>query len=123
MVRLNFPGIPVYMNGRNYCIPSLSTRQYRDFQSILEDPPAPAEGEKAAAYLVRVAEAFIPVIGTAIRRNYPEVTNDDLADWLDGTTLMEAWKATQGASGMKPVTEGEAPPATAEPTGAGSTDK
>jgi hypothetical protein len=123
MERLKFPGVPVYMNGRNYAIPSLSTRQYRDFQSILENPPAPDEGEKAAAYLVRVADAFIPVIGTAIRRNYPEVTDDELADWLDGTTLMEAWKATQGASGMKPVTEGEEAPATAEPTGDGSTVK
>ena len=31
--KLKFPGVPIYMNGRNYFVPSLSTRQYRENQA------------------------------------------------------------------------------------------
>ena len=119
--KLNFPGVPVYMNGRNYFIPSLSVRQYRENASSLESALEAREGETAAAFVSRVAAATIPVIGIALRRNYPDVTDDQLDDWLDSATLIQAWKATQNASGMTPVTEGEDLPAV-EPTGAASTD-
>jgi hypothetical protein len=119
--KLNFPGVPVYMNGRNYYIPSLSTRQYRENASVLENPPVPEDGEKSASYVARATEAMLPIIGIAMRRNYPDVTNDQLEDWLDGSTLMTAWQATQNASGMTPVTEGEDLPAAAELIGSAST--
>ena len=119
--KLKFPGVPVYMNGRNYYIPSLSTRQYRENASTLEKPPLQAEGESPISFVGRLGDELVPIIGIAIRRNYPEVSDDDLADWLDGTTLMTAWQATQNASGMTPVTEGEELPAPEVPTGPVST--
>lgn len=120
-MKLNFPGVPVYMNGRNYFIPSLSTRQYQDNQQLLENLPDRAEGESPIGYGIKLHQLTMPLIGLAMRRNYPDVSDEQLADWIDGNTFMIAWQATQSASGMKPVTEGEDLPTAMEPTGTGST--
>ncbi|MBS1803512.1 MAG: hypothetical protein JST28_09095 [Acidobacteria bacterium] len=120
-MRLKFPGVPVYLNGQNYFIPSISTRQYKENQAALEGSLDQKDGESVIAYAIRVQEAAVPIIGMALRRNYPHVTDDDLWDWLDAHTFNLAWKATQNASGMTPVTEGEAEPTASQPTGTGST--
>ena len=100
-MKLNFPGVPVYMNGQNYYIPSLSTRDFRaSYETLTAEPAAdasPLEG----------FERFIPIIGLAARRNYPDLTDEQLGDWLDLYTFPLAVKAVQSASGMTPVTEGE----------------
>ena len=107
MQKLNFPGVPVYMNGRNYYMPSLSMRQFRENEAALKSLPEHGEDESEIDYAVRVQNAILPVVLLAIQRNYPDMTEDNLLDWLDNSTLMQAWRATQNASGMTPVSEGE----------------
>lgn len=99
--KLNYPGVPVYMNGRNYYIPSLSTRDFRANYAALtsRSDGATDPGE--------TFDQYIPIIGLAVRRNYADVTNDQLADWLDLYTFKQALEAVQNASGMTPVNEGE----------------
>jgi hypothetical protein len=121
-MRLKFPGVPVYMGGRNYFIPSLSARQYREHQAVLEGTLEQVGDETIVAYAIRVQEACVPIIGLALRRNHPEVTDEELWDLLDVNTFNLAWKAVQNASGMTPVTEGEELPTETGPTGTGSTD-
>ena len=100
-MKLNFPGVPVYMNGRKYYIPSLSTRDFTTNYDMLT--VGEAEGEKPTVGF----ERFIPIIGLAVRRNYPDVTDAMLDDWLDLYTFPLAIKAVQSASGMTPVTDAE----------------
>jgi hypothetical protein len=100
MAQLKFLGVPVYMNGQNYYIPSLATKDFREHEATLSEVVA---GETVVAMFDR----FIPIIGLAIRRNYPEVTNENLEDWLDLHTFKLAIKAVQDASGMEPVSAGE----------------
>ena len=98
--QLRFLGVPVYMNGQNYYIPSLSTKDFRENeQALIQD----IEDETAT----QAFDRFIPIIGLAVRRNYPEVTDADLAEWLDLHTFKLAIKATQDASGVEPVAAGE----------------
>jgi hypothetical protein len=52
-------------------------------------------------------DKLIPVLLLAIRRNYPEIAQGDIEEWMDLTTFTQAVQAMQGASGMSPVTEGE----------------
>jgi hypothetical protein len=100
-MKLKFLGIPVYMNGQNYYIPSLSTRDFRaNYEALTAATP-----EGAGPF--ESFDRFTPIIGVAIRRNYPEVTDEQLADWLDLNTFPEAIKALQAASGIVPVSEGE----------------
>lgn len=109
--KLKFPGIPVYMNGRNYYIPSLSLKQFEENQQVLETGGSKLENESDIQFVVRSRSATVPVIGLAIRRNYPEITDENLVDWLDARSHVLAWQATQNASGMEPVSEGEEQPA------------
>jgi hypothetical protein len=99
-MKLRFPGVPVYFNGQNYYIPSLSTRDFRENLEKL----AGVSGETPVA---EVWESHIPIIGLAIRRNYPEITDKLLEEYLDLHTFNEAYKACMKASGVKPVNEGE----------------
>lgn len=104
MQKLKYLGVPVYMNGQNYYLPSLS---YRDFKAnyafLVADPPTPDDAEKMASFF----EERVPIVGQAIRRNYPEVTDEMLLEWLDMTTLPIALRACAAASGLVPVSEGE----------------
>ena len=100
--KLKFPGAPVYFNGQNYIVPSLAFQDFKESYDFLTAVPD-VDGSKIFEYF----EALVPIIGKAVRRNYPEVTDADLAGWLDMNTLPLAVKAVQAASGMTPVSEGE----------------
>jgi hypothetical protein len=101
--KLKYLGAPVFMNGQNYYIPSLSTRDFRANYELLTQ----AEKEDAPKDALSTFDAYIPIVGLAIRRNYPEVTDEQLEEWLDLTTFSLAIKAVQAASGATPVSEGE----------------
>jgi hypothetical protein len=98
--QLKYLGIPVFMNGQNYYIPSLSTK---DFIANEAELIKVIEGETATQQI----ERFTPIIGLALRRNYPDVTDGQLADLLDLHTFRLAIRAVQAASGMEPVSSGE----------------
>ena len=108
-----YRGVPVFMAGTTYIIPALSLRQFEENTEALT---APIEGASA----LEVFKRSVPIIGLAIRRNYPEITDEALFDMLDLENFNVVMRAVQNASGMKVVAPGEAPdPATS--TGAGST--
>jgi hypothetical protein len=90
------------MNGQNYYIPSLSFADFKANHELLST--GTVEGaDQVTSYF----EKLVPVIGMAIRRNYPDVTDWQLAELLDMTTVVLCLKAIQNASGMTPVSEGE----------------
>ena len=100
-MKLNYLGVPVYMNGQNYFIPSLSTQDFRANYEALTTKPAEDAGPFEAF------DRLLPSIGLALRRNYPDVTDTQLSDLLDLHTFQLAAKAVQNASGLTPVAEGE----------------
>lgn len=99
--KLKYMGVPVYMNGRNYYIPSLSVKDFKANYETLT-APAPEGAGPLASY-----DRYVPVILQAINRNYPEVKQEDLEEWLDLHTFRLAIEAVQNASGLVPATEGE----------------
>lgn len=99
--KLRFPGVPVYMNGQNYYIPSLTVRDFRSNYDLLISAAEP-NGTP-----LQVFDKFLPIVLLAINRNYPEVTMEQLEEWLDLHTFIQALQAVQNASGMKAVSEGE----------------
>lgn len=101
MQKLKYLGVPVYLNGQNYYIPSLSTR---DFRANYEALTVPAGGEQKP---LENFDRYIPIIGLALRRNYPGISDEQLEEWLDLHTFLLAVRAVQNASGMQPVAEGE----------------
>jgi len=112
-----YRGVPVFFDGREFIVPPLSVRQFRDNLALLTEPI----GELTAENAVQRMNKFVPVIGMALRRNYPELSDEHLFDALDLSTFVEALVAVQKASGMKAGAPGEAHPVAARSTGAGST--
>lgn len=107
MQSTKYPGVPFQMDGQEYVIPSLSLRQFQDNYELLTAPV----GELTAGSIQAQFSRFVPVIGMAIRRNYPEISDDALMDLLDLGSFRDALLAVQAASGMKPAKPGEAAPA------------
>ena len=100
---LPFRGVAVFMGGKEYIVPSLSTRQFRDNYKTLTQS---IDGDTEQAVLGSF-ERFIPLIGLALRRNYPEMNDDQLWDLIDLSTFKTIVGAIQAASGMKTVAPGE----------------
>jgi hypothetical protein len=99
-MKLNYLGVPVWMNGRNLYIPSLSYVDFKQHYEFLTSTP-----DLAGPKLFEYFDTLVPIIGAAVRRNYSEITDQDLTGWLDMTTLPLAVKAVQSASGITPVSE------------------
>lgn len=99
-MKLNYLGVPVYMAGKNYYIPSLSYPDFKANYEFLASKPD-LEGPKILEYF----DKLVPIIGMAIRRNYPEIEDWQLGAMLDITTLHLGMSAVQNASGLKPVSE------------------
>lgn len=108
MDQVRFKGVPFFMNGREYIVPSLSLKQVQENDALLSQTFEAKDAEGAK----KLMEFYVPVVGMALRRNYPEVTDDQLLEWLDLGTFGEAIRIVQSASGYARVaTLGEAAPA------------
>jgi hypothetical protein len=105
-----YRGVPVYFDGKEWIVPPLSVRQFRDNLALLTEPV----GEVNPANAIDRMNKFVPVVGLALRRNYPEVTDEYLLDALDLRTFFEVLVAVQKASGLKVATPGEAAPVAAK---------
>jgi len=110
---LNFSGVPVFMNGRDYIIPSLSLRQVQENYEKLANAASALEASVTdpSKTVVDAFNDYLPIIGMAVRRNYPEVTDDNLGDWLDTSNFSEVLIIVQSLSGFKASKTGEAQPA------------
>jgi hypothetical protein len=106
--QLTYQGVPVFLDGRDYIVPSLSVEQFKQHYELLK--ASPREDENSADFIAN----RIPIIGAALRRNYPEVTDAQLLEIVDLTTFNQLILAVQGASGMKPVKPGEGLPVVAK---------
>lgn len=101
--QVKYRGVPVFFDGREWIVPPLSVRQFRDNLALLTQPIGEVTPENA----VERMDKFVPIIGMALRRNYPDVTDGWLLDALDLRTFVEATLAMQTASGMKAAQPGE----------------
>ena len=46
-MKLNYPGVPVYFNGQNYFIPSLSTRDFKaNYETLTAPAPENRDGDR-----------------------------------------------------------------------------
>lgn len=99
MSQTKYRGVPIVMDGRTFVVPSLSLRQYRDFSEALSTPVEVETKEQ----LLEAWDKYVPIIGTALRRNYPNLSDESLNDWLDLDSFPEALRAVQNAAGMTKV--------------------
>lgn len=101
---VKYPGKSVMIAGEMAIIPTLSLKQAKDNADKLK-ALVKAEAGDAQQLMSCYADA-LPLFGMAIRRNYPNVTDEQLEDVLDYNLLKQVIPAILGA-----VPEGELTPA------------
>jgi hypothetical protein len=98
-----FRGVPFFLNGKTYIVPSLSLKQFQQNYDALTAPVDAGDASSMSAQFAR----YVPIILLAFKRNYPDVTEENLYDWLDLSTFRDMLLTVQGASGMKQAEPGE----------------
>jgi hypothetical protein len=102
MAKTKFPGVPIVLNGETLLIPSLSLRQVQENYDLLSKP-----FEITTENLLEHFDTFLPIIALAIQRNYPDVAEDDLRDWLALSSFYKVLAIVKGVSGLTEVDSGE----------------
>lgn len=99
-----FPGVSVILAGAAFVIPALSLRQIRGLQDRLA---AYTGGMDASS-----TELVLDTVHAALTRNYPDLTLDQVAEWVDMRNMRELMDAVMGVSALtERVESGEAPAA------------
>ena len=111
-------GVPIFFAGKTWLVPSLSVLQFQQYVGIISNPTPGVElpedatpeqrSELIQAETTKRFAVLIPILGLAMRRNYPEVTDEMLFDQLDLHTFRDVLQAAQAASGLEAVKPGEA---------------
>jgi hypothetical protein len=95
------PGIPLVLGGRTYVVPPLSLGSLRRLQDRL------TAISTADALAPATVDTVIEAAHAALRRNYPALTADDLAELVDVGNMHDVISCVLDVSGLKRK-EGEA---------------
>jgi hypothetical protein len=97
-------GVSVRMGGRDFTIPPLTLGMVKRLAPQLEKmggaDPASISGPEAA-------DACVTVIHAALKRNYPELTQDEVEELLDLGNMQKVTHAVMGISGLIPSGEAQ----------------
>jgi len=89
-----YAGVTFLFDGKEYVVPPLSPRQMREFKPLMEAAQTINTANQGLGDLV--LQKFVPIIHAAMARNYPELTVDQVADFLDLDTYGLAYAAALG---------------------------
>jgi hypothetical protein len=100
---IKFEGVKLTLGQQDYIVPALTIKQMRalapDLAALkgIGGDPAPEE-----------IDSMLHIVQTAISRNYPDITVEQLEDVIDLNSLGIVMKAITGQSGLERVKPGEA---------------
>ena len=80
------PGIELTLGGTAYLVPPLSLGAIERFQDALKKPPTPS--------------LVIDVATASLRRNYPDMTRDAVAELIDTANCAIVFDAIMGVSAL-----------------------
>lgn len=94
---VKYQGTAITIGEREYIVPPLNFRQLEDFHDDLEKMRAIKDGGTDSFASIA---STVPIVHAAIRRNYPDLTIDELRDSLDLHNYREVIAAVMGVSGI-----------------------
>jgi hypothetical protein len=98
------PGVEISMGGREWIVPPLTLGQLRRL-----GPKIRAMTTIDARGLTdKQIDAMTEIVATALARNYPEVTTEEILDLLDMGNARAVLEAVLGGSGLRRAAPGEA---------------
>lgn len=93
------------MGGRDWLVPPLTLGQLRYLM-----PKVRQLTEFGVAMSEEQISTMCEIVATALRRNYPDTTNEAVAELLDMGNARDVLQAVLTGSGMRPRAPGEAMP-------------
>jgi hypothetical protein len=90
----DYEGISVKLGGREFIVPPLNFKPLRRFLPIVQNLQNESDP-------IKLMDIYVDILHAAIRRNYPEMTRDDLEELLDFSNAPKVFQAIMGASGLK----------------------
>lgn len=87
------PGIDIELSGTTYTVPPIALGDLERMQDALEN----YTGKLDAAGIKTVIDATY----AALKRNYPELTRDSVANLIDVGNMGDVMEAVMDASGMR----------------------
>lgn len=94
MAIVKHKGIAVVMGGVEYVIPPLALGALEQLQDRIAGFKGDITDGKQVATVIDAAHA-------ALKRNYPEITREDVADLVDVGVMAEVFEAVMDVSGLK----------------------
>ena len=89
------PGIKFNLGGTDYIIPHLTIPQLGKVMWALEKI-IKAGREPSNSLTSFPIDAYVEIIHTAMLRNYPQITREEIGDWLDLENLFPLLSAALG---------------------------
>lgn len=87
-------GVAVMLNGQEYIIPPIALGALEQLQSRIGAFDGNATDAAQVSTVIDCAHA-------ALKRNYPEMTREQVADLIDIGNMMEVFEAVMDVSGLK----------------------
>lgn len=109
------PGVEIEMAGRTWTVPPLTLGQLRRLGSAVEIMRADREMLDP-----EVIDAVVTVVTAALRRNYPDLDEEEVAEMLDIAAAPAVFVAVLTGSGLKRGAAGDGPFGSAGPTSTAS---
>ena len=85
-------GVKIPMNGVDYVVPPMNLKTMQ----MMQDQLAAYDSTTGMQQLA----VAVDIIQAAMRRNYPEITKDELMEMVDLGNMVEVMDAVMGATGM-----------------------
>lgn len=101
MEQKQIDGVTIRLGGNDYVVPPLSFKQVKKLlprlQLLAKMDPISATPEQRTL--------VVELVQSALSRNYPEVTMEEVEDMLDLGNMLGVLKAVTGISGLIPTGE------------------
>ncbi len=102
-----FAGVDVEIGGRSYCVPPLSLGALERFWPFVQSLGNGSAAASPMELLAKTAE----LVHQALKRNYPELTEDDVKEMLDIKNFRQVLDSVLTASGLVAAKKPEGPAA------------
>jgi uncharacterized protein (DUF433 family) len=96
------PGKDIKLGGETYTVPPLTLGALQRFQAKLTSYSGSLSAEDV--------QTVIDVATAALKRNYPDLTAEQVADMIDLGNIQEVFMAVMSVSGLVPTGEAQAAP-------------
>lgn len=91
---VKYPGIPLTLGGVEYVVPPIALGALEQLQERIAKVESNSVNAESAATVIDAATA-------ALRRNYPDITREQVADMIDVGNMVDVFMTVMDVSGLR----------------------